>query len=116
MYPIYITLSGLLDYFFGDALLVQDFLYGSPREVLRLVLSNGMAAIPFSIGLFLVTILPLWFLLRRFPWLFYFIMLAVGALLGFYFFHGGLLSTVAVAIMLLIVTIITDKTLRVTVR
>ncbi|RUM94845.1 MAG: hypothetical protein DSZ28_01055 [Thiothrix sp.] len=114
LYPLYIGTSAFLDYLLGDGLFLQDVLYGSPREVLRIVLANWKVAIPFSMGLFLLSLLPAWFLLRCFPWRYYFTMFAVGALLGFYFFKGGLLSTAAVAIAFFLVAIVTERTLRLT--
>jgi len=115
LYPFYISISSLLDYFLGDGLLVQEFFYGSSREVMRVIISNWVASIPFSAGLFFVYILPSWFLMRRVPWLFYFNLLVASVLFGFYFFNGGLLSTASVVIAFFLVAIITGRMLRSTV-
>jgi len=115
MYPVYIGVSGALDYLLGDGLFVQDVLYGSPREVLRIALANWLVSIPFIMGLFLLIILPSWFLLRRSPWQYYFIMLGAGTILGFYIFNGGLLSTAAVAVAFFLVAWLTERVLGLTV-
>jgi len=112
MYLYYIGVSGILDYLLGDGLFAQDILYGSPREVMRVVLANWIASIPVAVGLFLLILLPGWFLLKQSPWQYSFIMLVAGALFGFYFLKGGLLSTVAVAIVFFLVAIITERVLR----
>ncbi len=111
MYPVYIGISGALDYLLGDGLFVQDVLYGSPREVLRIVLANWVVSIPFIMGLFLLIILPSWFLLQRSPWRYYFIILGAGIILGFYLFKGGLLSTAAAAIAFFLVAWLTERVL-----
>jgi hypothetical protein len=111
MYPVYIGVSGALDYLLGDGLFVQDVLYGSPREVLRIVLANWVVSIPFIMGLFLLIILPSWFLLQRSLWRYYFITLGAGTIFGFYLFKGGLLSTAAVAIAFFFVAWLTERVL-----
>jgi len=115
LYPFYISVSSLLDYFWGDGLFVQDFFYGSSREVLREMISYWVASIPFSVGLFFIFILPSWFLMRRVPWLFYLNLLIASVLFGLYFFNGGLLSTASVVIAFFLVAIITGRMLRSTV-
>lgn len=112
MYPAYMGITGILDYLLGDGVFARDALYGSRGELLRELLSNWIISIPPATGLFFLTLLPVWLLLRRFPKSFYFIALLGGALLGYYFFRGEVLSATAVAIAFLFTAMIADRVLR----
>lgn len=112
MYPIYMFVSAILDYLLGDGLFVRDALYGSRGDLLQDLLSNWTASIPLAIGLFFLTLLPAWLLLRRFFWLYYLLALGGGSLLGYYFFHGEWLSTLAVGIAFLLLAVIADRVMR----
>ncbi len=112
LYPFYIGISGLLDYFWGDSLFAQEVLYGSPRAVLRSFLDNWMMSFPVSLGLVTLVILPAWTFMRRLPWLFYLSMLMAGALFGLYIFAGESLSAFSVAMTFFINAIITERFFR----